>query len=176
MAAKKGCGTALLQFGGLGETCAVAIETLNILRDEKLIERAAENGAYLGRALELLQQKHPDTVLEVYGKGLFRAMRLNFREHLVQKVMDTSKSSLFATARSVLMGAVVRKLSEKGVLVHFQPGAPDIMHFMPPLVVEKQQIDKAVQALDEVLSQGLVSLTTEFIGKNVARTGFHSAR
>lgn len=157
-------------FGGLGESCAVAIETLNVLQDENLIERAAEYGDYFQMKLEALQERHPKTILELRGRGLFRAVRFNFHEDLIKKAMDTSKSALFNTYQSVLISAIVRMLYERHrVLVHFQPGAVDVMHFMPPLVVEKAQIDHAVDGLDEVLTRGIADATIQFIKSNIQR-------
>jgi acetylornithine/succinyldiaminopimelate/putrescine aminotransferase len=56
-------------FGGMGESCAVAIETLNILQEEHLIENAGTMGAYMRNGLLELQKKHPKTLLEVRGMG-----------------------------------------------------------------------------------------------------------
>ena len=89
-------------FGGLGESCAVAIETLNVLHDEDLIGRAGRLGAYFGDKLLALQAKYPKTVLEVRGKGLFRAIRLNFHQEAVSKLIDISTNPLFKTYQTVL--------------------------------------------------------------------------
>lgn len=154
-------------FGGMGESCAVAIETLNVLIDEGLIERAAEYGSYFCEKLVSLQRKHPKKILEVRGMGLFRAIRLNFKEDLIGKVMDTSSNSLFKSYQTTLMAAIVRELCERyRILAHFQPGALDVLHFMPPMIVQKHQIDSVVGALDEILSRGLARSTIEFIAKN----------
>jgi acetylornithine/succinyldiaminopimelate/putrescine aminotransferase len=157
-------------FGGLGESCAVAIETLNILKDEKLIERAEELGLYFEERLADLQKKHPKSLLEVRGRGLFRAARFNFGESLISKVVDTTKSNLFKTYQSVLISAMVRELYDKhGVIAHFQPGAVDVMHFMPPLVIEKKGIDVLIDGLDDILTRGIADATIQFIKKNIKR-------
>ena len=53
---KQDCTLHTSGFGGLGESCAVAIETLNVLQDENLIENAAETGAYFRKRLNDLQK------------------------------------------------------------------------------------------------------------------------
>lgn len=157
-------------FGGLGESCAVAIETLNVLHDEKLIEKAAEVGGYFGKRLETLQEKYPDQVREVLGRGLFRAVRFMFQEDLARRVIDTSKNPYFKTFQSVLMTATIRELFERHrVLSHFQPGAPDTLHFMPPLVVEKRHVDTVVDGLDDILARGISDATLQLLKKNMAR-------
>ena len=157
-------------FGGLGESCAVGIETLNILRDDGLIENAATMGEYFNNALNALKTKHPKNVLEVRGRGLFQAIRLNFQQELASKLVDISSNTLFQTYQTVLIGAVTRELYEShNVLVHFQPGARDILHFMPPFIVEKQHIDRLVGALDEIFTKGIADAALHFVAKNIKR-------
>ncbi len=157
-------------FSGLGESCAVAIETLNILEDERLIERAHEMGLYLKERLQSLQKKYPNNVLDVRGKGMFQAVQLNFGQKLVANLMDISKNPLFVTYQTVLIGAVARELFERhNILVHFQPGARDILHFMPPFIVEERHVDRLVSALDQVLANGIPNATIRFIAKNIKR-------
>lgn len=157
-------------FGGLGETCAVAIETLNTLYEEGLIDNAAEMGAYLEERLEALRRKHPRTLIDVRGRGLFRAIRLNFREDLVSKLIDVSNNPVFLTYQTVLIGAVARQLYDRhDVLVHFQPGARDILHFMPPFVVTRPEIDKLIEGLDDIFSRGIADSALRFVAKNARR-------
>jgi acetylornithine/succinyldiaminopimelate/putrescine aminotransferase len=167
---KQDCNLHSSSFSGMGESCAVAIETLNILEDERLIERAHEMGIYLKERLQALQKKYPKNVLDVRGKGMFQAVRLNFGQKLVANVPKISNNPLFVTYQTVLIGALTRELFERhNILVHFQPGARDILHFMPPFIVEKQQIDRLVAALDQVLAKGIPSATIRFIAKNIKR-------
>jgi acetylornithine/succinyldiaminopimelate/putrescine aminotransferase len=157
-------------FSGLGESCAVAIETLNVLYDEGLIGNAAEMGLYLEARLEALKAKYPKTLIDVRGKGLFRAIRLNFREDLVAKLIDVSKNPIFLTYQSVLFGAVARQLYERhNIIVHFQPGARDILHFMPPFVVTRAEIDQLVDGLDDIFSRGIADSALRFVAENARR-------
>ncbi len=167
---KQDCSLHSSSFSGLGETCAVGIETLNVLQDENLIENAARMGDYLSRGLNGLRTKYPDTVLEVRGKGCFQAIRLNFRQELASKLVDISKNPLFLTYQTVLISGLVRELLERhNILSHFQPGARDIVHFMPPYVVQEKHIDALITALDDVFAQGIADTTIRFIAKNIKR-------
>jgi acetylornithine/succinyldiaminopimelate/putrescine aminotransferase len=155
-------------FGGLGESCAVAIETLNVLFDENLIGRAATMGSYFGKKLLGLQEKYPKTVLEVMGKGLFRSIRLNFHQDLVSRMVDISNNSLFQSYQAVMVGALTRQLYERyNILVHFLPYARDVIHFMPPFIVEEKHIDTLVSSLDEIFSNGLDNTVVNFVVGNL---------
>lgn len=157
-------------FSGIGETCAVAIETLNTLYEDGLIENARQMGDYLEARLESLRIKYPRTLLEVRGRGLFRAIRLNFREDLAAKLVDVSSNPLFQTYQTVLIGALARQLFEQhNVLVHFQPGARDMLHFMPPFTVTRAEIDQLVDGLDDIFDRGIAESVLRFVAGNVKR-------
>ncbi|PLU11609.1 hypothetical protein BMJ29_34300, partial [Sinorhizobium medicae] len=101
---------------------------------------------------------------------LFQAIRLNFHQDLVSRLIDVSKNPLFQTYQTVLIGALTRQLFERhNVLVHFQPGARDILHFMPPFVAQEQHIDKLIAALDDTLSSGIADATLRFVTQNIKR-------
>ena len=167
---KNDCNLHSSSFSGMGETCAVGIETLNVLQDERLIERAAVMGNYLRDGLEKLQEKYPRKIVSVRGKGCFQAIELNFGQQLAEKAMDIRTNPLFVTYQTVLIGAMARELYERhGILVHFQPGARDLLHFMPPYVVNEDQIVRLLDALDDVLGRGIADATVRFVVKNIKR-------
>jgi acetylornithine/succinyldiaminopimelate/putrescine aminotransferase len=153
-------------FSGLGETCAVAIETLNIYNDEKLTEGAKEKGDYLREKLLKLQEKYPKKIIELRGEGLLQGIRFDFNRGL--SLFDKAKLGVFQTIDSAYMASTVRELvSRYNILCHFSAGAPDVLHVMPPLVVTKEQLDTFVDAIDDILSRGFVAIVTQFIKGNV---------
>lgn len=157
-------------FGGLGSTMAIALETINIMYEEGLIDRCAEMGEYFGGRLRALQEKHPKTIAEVRGRGLFQALRFRFKENFAAKVAGITGNEIFRSYQSVMIGALNRELYQRhNVLTHFQPGALDVMHFMPPLIVTEAQIDQVVDGLDDVLTRGMTDATVRFITANARR-------
>lgn len=161
-------------FGGMGESCAVAIETLNVLQDDGLIENATEMGAYMRKRLLELQEKYPNKIHDVRGMGLFQGIRLNFGKDTVSKLVDVSSNPLFGSYETVLLGGITRELFEHhNILAHFQPGARDILHFIPPLVIEKEQIDRLIDALDQIFDRGLADSTVKFVAKNIRQVFSH---
>lgn len=67
-------------FGGNHLACAAAIAVVEVIRDEKLIEKAAQNGAYLIGELKKL-----DRIKEVRGKGLIIGLELPEELNQVRK-------------------------------------------------------------------------------------------
>ena len=118
-------------FGGNPLAAAVGLEALNILVEEKLIEKSRELGAYL---MEKLHKLKSPLITEIRGKGLW-----------VGVVIDPQKAS----AR-----AVCEKLMLKGVLA--KETHQVVVRLAPPLVITREEIDWAV----EQLSCALAELTT----------------
>jgi ornithine--oxo-acid transaminase len=115
-------------FGGNPLAAAVGLETLNVLVEERLAERAAELGA---RLMDLLAAIGSPLVREVRGKGL-----------LVGVEIDSQRSSA---------PRVVNGLLARGVLTRDTHGT--VVRFAPPLVIEPEELERAVAALREVLAE-----------------------
>ena len=115
-------------FGGNPLAAAVAQAALDVLEREHLCERAARAGEHLMRRLRALN--HP-AIVEVRGKGL-----------LVGVEIDPG----YASAR-----AVCEVLMLEGVLTKDTHGT--VVRLAPPLVIETEQIDAAVDALARALKK-----------------------
>lgn len=113
-------------FGGNLLACAVANEALDVLIDGKMSERAAELGAYFMEGLKAI--KSPK-IKKVRGKGLLIAIVLE---------ESAGKARQYTTA-----------LKDKGLLC--KETHDWIIRFAPPLVITKEEIDKALDAVREVL-------------------------
>ena len=114
-------------FSGSPLVCAAACAAIDVLLEEKLTERAASLGAYFKAKLEDLQTRHR-IVKEVRGLGLMLGMELRF------DVLN-----------------ILLKTLERGVLI--LDAGKTVVRFLPPLVIEKSQIDTAVNVLDAVLGE-----------------------
>jgi acetylornithine/LysW-gamma-L-lysine aminotransferase len=114
-------------FSGNPLVCAAASAAIDVLIEERLPERAATLGGYFKGKLEDLAEKYR-VVREVRGLGLMLGMEMRFDVY------------------SMLLGCM-----ERGVLV--LDAGRNVLRFLPPLVIEKEQIDRVVEVLDEVLEK-----------------------
>ncbi|NOX42756.1 MAG: ornithine--oxo-acid transaminase [Gammaproteobacteria bacterium] len=113
-------------FGGNPLASAVALEALNIIERDNLADRAFELGEYFMQALRAINS---DLIIDVRGKGLLIGMEINPAK---------------TTARSIC-----EKLMTKGVLS--KETHETIVRFAPPLVITKEQIDDAIDAIKDVM-------------------------
>lgn len=124
---------AVLQPGSHGSTfagnplvCAAALAVLQAITEEGLVDRAVEMGAYFRARLQELAKAHP-VITEVRGRGLMVAIEL-----------------------SIPSEPVVAACLARGLLVNnVQPKA---LRFVPPLIVERSDIDEAIKILGSALS------------------------
>jgi acetylornithine/LysW-gamma-L-lysine aminotransferase len=114
-------------FGGSPLVCAAGCAAIDALVEENLAERAVEMGKYFKAELERLQAKHK-IVKEVRGLGLLLGMELRY------DVLN-----------------VILKAAAKGVLV--LDAGRTVVRLLPPLVIDKEQINRAANVLDEVLGE-----------------------
>ncbi|MBN1244953.1 acetylornithine/succinylornithine family transaminase [Candidatus Bathyarchaeota archaeon] len=114
-------------FSGSPLVCAAGCAAIDVLVKDKLADRAATLGGYFKAKLEELQAKY-NIVKEVRGLGLMLGMEFRYDvRNIILKTMD------------------------KGVLV--LDAGRNVLRFLPPLVIEKEQIDKAVAVLDAVIGE-----------------------
>ena len=63
-----------------------------------------------------------------------------------------------------MMASLIRALYTKhNILAHFTDSNIDTLHVMPPLIVEKEHLDKFIEAIDQILQGGFISLATNFV-------------
>ena len=157
-------------FGGMGEACVTAMESLAVLVEEGLIDNSARQGAYLKSELERLKAVHPSLIKDVRGEGLMiglefhdisKAMPLVLRP-IVAKLDDKLKGSLPGFVGSQL-------LAEHGVLVAFTEYNRNVVRLEPPLICSKDDIDRFISALDTVLKKGLVRIVKDFVASQAKR-------
>lgn len=127
----------LLTFGGHAVAAAAALKNIEILEEEKLAERGAEMGIYLREQLEQLRS-HP-SVGDVRGVGLLQGIEVVKNKELKTPLAKNDKFC-------VELG---KKVFEKGLVTRTW----NIIHFAPPLVVTKDEIDRMVAIVDESLTE-----------------------
>jgi len=127
-------------FGGNPVSCAVGLAVLNVLEGERLIENAAEVGAYALQKFTELKERY-EVIGDVRGNGLFFGMDL---------VSDRSKK----TPDAGLAKRVVNEMRNKGILMGNIGEHGNILKLRPPLCFSRENTDLLFETLDEVFSAG----------------------
>ncbi len=122
-----GPGSHASTFGGTPVITAASCEVARIFSEENVLDHCVKMGAYFKDKLLWLKDRH-DTIMDVRGMGLLLGMKLNVKgEPIVLECMNK--------------GFLINCIQE------------NILRFIPPLVVEKEQIDALVNCLDEIMGK-----------------------
>jgi acetylornithine/succinyldiaminopimelate/putrescine aminotransferase len=155
---------AMATFGGIGEACVTAIEALNVLYDEHLIDNAAETGAYLLRRLEEVKARHPKIIKDVRGKGMMVGLEFHDFSQTLPMVLRPVVSVLDDKLKGSLSGFVgALLLRDYDVLVAFTEYNRNVIRLEPPLICGKEHVDRFIDALDGLLSRGIVAIVKDFM-------------
>jgi acetylornithine/N-succinyldiaminopimelate aminotransferase len=120
-----GPGSHASTFGGTPVITAASLEVVRVLSEENIIDHCKTIGGYFKDRLSWLKDRH-EVIEDVRGMGLLLGMKLS---------MEGDQ--------------VVASCMEKGFLINCIQG--NILRFIPPLIIEKQEIDALVACLDEIL-------------------------
>jgi ornithine--oxo-acid transaminase len=113
-------------YGGNPLACAVAEASLDVLTDEKLIERSAELGAWFTEQLRAMNSPH---ITEIRGIGLWVGVELNQNAGGARKCCEA--------------------LKDEGILC--KETHVHTIRFAPPLVIEKSDLEWALERIRKVL-------------------------
>jgi ornithine--oxo-acid transaminase len=114
-------------YGGNPLGAAIAREAINVLVDEDMVQRSALNGAYFLEKLQAVQSEH---VKEIRGRGLWIAIELND---------EAGGARRFCEA-----------LQEEGLLC--KETHATVIRVAPPLMIDREDIDWAVERIAKVLT------------------------
>ena len=114
-------------FGGNPVACVAGYATLKFIIDNNIAENARLMGQHLATGLEELKQKY-DFTTDVRGLGLLQAMEFN--SDIAETLMLTCLEN----------GLLVNKLKDNA------------LRFMPPLIINKDEVNEALGILDKALS------------------------
>ena len=117
-------------FGANPVTCAAALAVLEKLTRKGFVESVKEKGEHLITRLKKLQERWSEHLKEVRGRGL-----------IVGVVTERPAVDFVAAFR------------QRHILVAV--AGPNVVRFLPPLIVEKDRLDEVVDVFDEILRQGL---------------------
>ena len=128
-------------FGGNPVSCVAAIKTVEIIERDKLANNSMKMGVVLREGLDELKEKYPKYSGDVRGKGLMQAVEFVVDEpagdrtpnpEVVDKLMEETKKRGLLIGRGGLVGNIVR--------------------ISPPLNINRNDVEKALEILDDSLS------------------------
>lgn len=115
-------------FGGNALAARIGLEALAVIEEEGLVERSAEEGAYL---LDRLRGMRSNIVSDVRGRGLWIGVEVD---------------PAAVSARSIC-----EELAREGILSKDTHGT--VLRFAPPLTISRAEIDWAMERIEQVFAR-----------------------
>jgi len=113
-------------FAGNPIASSAGSATIDTIIKEDLVTKASDTGAYFKKKLIELKDKHP-IIRDVRGLGMMLALESRF------------------DVRDILMDGI-----KNGLLMLYS--GRTVIRLLPPLVMKKEQVSRAVEIMDEILS------------------------
>ncbi|GAA1215901.1 aspartate aminotransferase family protein [Prauserella alba] len=124
-------------YGGNAVSCAAAVATLDVIRDENLVANAAERGEQLLAGARAVADKTP-AIGDVRGLGL-----------LVGSEFTTADGKPDNTTAQ----AAQKLAAERGLLMLTCGAYMNVVRMIPPLVVTSEQVDEALEIWAGVVAE-----------------------
>ncbi len=116
-------------FGGNPLVCAAGVATVEtLLEDGFILDQCNRMGIYMMERLGYLKDKFPSLIIDIRGIGLLIGMEL-----------------------SIECEPIVKECLKMGVLTNCTAG--NVLRFIPPLIVQKKDIDYLINVLEKVLER-----------------------
>ena len=124
-------------FGGNQLACAAGVATIRTIKEEDMLRRGREAGAYLKAGLEAIATEYPSVIKEVRGRGMMIGIEL-------------TKEG----AGGMLMSLMINQ----HIIVAYTLNNPKVIRMEPPLIMPKEVIDHVLEAF-----RGAVKETADVI-------------
>ena len=118
-------------FGGNPLACTAGLAALEVLVDERLVEKSKAQGAYLLEQARALQQRFPEVVAQARGRGLVVGLELRHEGY---------------------GGAIIPECLKSGLTVAYTLNQQRVIRLEPPLVVTRAEIDEAIAIMAHALT------------------------
>ena len=128
-------------FGGNPVSCVAAIKTIEIIERDKLANNSMKMGAVLREGLDALKEKYPKFTGDVRGKGLMQA---------IEFVVDEPAGD--RTPNPEVVDKLMEETKKRGLLIGRGGLTGNIVRISPPLNINRNDVEKALEILDNSLS------------------------
>lgn len=137
-------------FGGNTWAAAAAIAAINVILEENLCEKARENGEYMLGRLKTLQDKY-QVVKEVRGQGLMIGLEFKSETGLIDKLTGGMLNKLSEEYFGALVAGELQ--NKHRIITAYTLNNPNVIRLEPPLIVTREQIDRLVDALEDIFQR-----------------------
>ena len=118
-------------FGGNQLACAAGVATIKYIKENDVLAKSRENGAYLKAGLQKIADEFPEVIKEVRGRGMMIGIELT---------------------KEGIGGMLMALMIDKNVIVAYTLNNPKVIRMEPPLITPKEVIDDVLVKFREAVA------------------------
>ena len=132
-----------LTYAGHPLACASGVASIKAMQEENVLDNARAMGRRLDAGLRRLAEKHP-SIGDIRGRGLFYGLELVKNRDTREPLVPFNPAGPAAAP----MNAVIAAAKKQGL---YLSANNNVIRLTPPLVIKPEEIDFALEALDNAL-------------------------
>ena len=154
-------------YNGFGEECVTALESIKIIQEEKLVNRAQEIEDCLLPELKRVMDRNPDWITGVRGRGALLGLVLDSEINpILDKIVDLVPVGVLADKsfrQKLVVSSLIHYLYEEhSILTYFGSNVDVPLIIAPTLKASTEDCNKLIQALEDAFSKNKLTLIYEF--------------
>ncbi|MCL5289554.1 MAG: aspartate aminotransferase family protein [Bacillota bacterium] len=140
-------------FGGNTAACAAALKTIQIILENDLCRQVKEKGDYFLAQLRKLKDKYP-LLKDVRGRGLMIGLEFQQPDTGDKKFSFRITMNVVNKLAQEYMGSLVagELFNKHRIITAYTLNNPNVIRLEPPLTVSREQLDRVLNALEDVLA------------------------
>lgn len=127
-------------YGGSPVACAAALAVLDIMEEERLVERSAHIGEQFNHRLNLLKTAFPELVLDVRNQGSMIAMELIQNGDAEQPNTELTQ-------------AIIANAAKNGLVLLACGFYGNVIRFLPPLTISDEVLTEGLDAFENLFKE-----------------------
>jgi len=158
-------------YSGFAEECATAIETINILFDEKFDEKVKIIEKKISEQNRLLKNNFPESIETIKGYGAHYGIKFKINSPKLKKILSVIPSKFFSDKLfldKLVVTAIIDLLYRKfNILTIFTANKEVFLWVSPALVVKEKEIDFFYKSLESCIKIGLRKIVYKFVKRKI---------
>jgi len=153
-------------YNGFGEETLTAIEAINIIIEDDYVSKSKHIFNKINPGLIKLKEKYPKIISDIRGSGALNGILINAKSKLIDSISKFIPMDFFKDERflpKLATGAVISALyDEHDILTYYGSNREIPLIISPSIIVNDDEIDIFLKALDKTLEKGLITLILKF--------------
>jgi putrescine aminotransferase len=158
-------------YSYFAEEAATALEAINVIIEDKYVEKLQNVSSILDHSFKKLQKKFPNKIVNINGKGLIRGIEFNlsFSKNDSSKLKNiTNKFKKNEIEKLIIASYISYLYDNHNILVGIVDNEKPMIRISPSNIINKNEILSLFDALEDMLEKNLFTIISKFIKTYIA--------